>query len=291
MRDSVAVTGFDPVHLVDLKRKLLLFDKISDLSLETRIDYFDRNDPQVSRELSWLRERGSISQVPLSVIKVTGGHVPPDVRRQYGPPRRPMPPHMGDFVLFQGNPDQLSADDQDLRQAAQQVQSSWDESLSQTSWTGPLSSDGARQPTSFAGAKVAANHFYFSRGPQVLRLASMILSRQHGQNACALFDEFYDSPFPPSATPTGGETVVEVVLNALPTPGPDVAWDDVFAFREDASARDAWLRLNDWINDLGRAQNLTAGEIEDRRADLLHSERTSPGAPVGYVVKAGNQFG
>jgi hypothetical protein len=69
---------------------------------------------------------------------------------------------------------------------------------------------------------------------------------------------------PTSPTPVGAKAdIVQVVVNALPTPADDESWERILEFRADTAAREQFARLRDWMNDMARG-GLTPGEVEDR---------------------------
>jgi hypothetical protein len=66
----------------------------------------------------------------------------------------------------------------------------------------------------------------------------------------------------------GANPLIQMVLKRLPVPDDSVAWDRIVEFRNDLSAKDAWSRLRDWMNELGRS-SLQERELEDKLEFLL----------------------
>jgi hypothetical protein len=62
--------------------------------------------------------------------------------------------------------------------------------------------------------------------------------------------------------------VVNVVLNQLPLPADDVAWEGLIEFRSDPAVVQSLYDLRNWMNEIARA-DLTVGEVEDRCSWLV----------------------
>jgi hypothetical protein len=352
MRELVAVTGFNPIGLENLKQKALLFDRIADVSLEGHIARLSNIDPPLAAELEWLADRGIVVEATAGALGVA--------------------PPITDIELEHARPSLTPADFDQLHQALRDyeaAQSVMYEQIAPAVLSGAAAATAPNGPQhqvlkwsfrSPTGAYVEANrstndrinlHTQFNVAPKYLRLTALRMRLLQGVDAVPLHDEhYYHLPTPVDAfvqpLGDGRNPVIQLVLRSLPMPDDSIAWEQIVDFRQDPSAKDAWYRLKDWMTDVARgglkepelteklefllrqferslevhdlktvrrpfeAFLVTSADIAEsvlklrlgklaeglfttrrRRMDLLHTERTSPGAAVAYLFKAQRQFG
>lgn len=91
--------------------------------------------------------------------------------------------------------------------------------------------------------------------------------------------------------------IVEIVLNALPTPGESTSWEQIIEYRGDPDSHSKFLALRNWMNQLARA-GLASLEVEQQLEFLvdeyeqhlrLHRMKTNAGT-LETVIVAGAEF-
>ncbi|MBN8856559.1 MAG: hypothetical protein J0H07_32190 [Sphingobacteriales bacterium] len=103
-----------------------------------------------------------------------------------------------------------------------------------------------------------SNHLFERASDSLSRYKAIGLSK-HVQG------EFYpilrsEQSFTGEGTKT---TVVQLVMNNLPQPGPDTPWEAIIDFRRDESTRLQYLALINWINEMATS-SLTVNEISEK---------------------------
>jgi hypothetical protein len=69
-------------------------------------------------------------------------------------------------------------------------------------------------------------------------------------------------------------TVLRLVIEHLPQPGPDTSWEAIIDFRNDAETRRQYLALTHWINEMTHS-SWTANEIEEEFEHLFAEYKKS----------------
>jgi hypothetical protein len=91
--------------------------------------------------------------------------------------------------------------------------------------------------------------------------------------------------------------VVEVVLNALPTPDESTSWEQIIEYRSDPDSYSKFLALRNWMNQIAR-NGLSSIEVEQQLEFLvdeyeqhlrLHRMKTNAGT-LESVIVAGAEF-
>lgn len=62
--------------------------------------------------------------------------------------------------------------------------------------------------------------------------------------------------------------VVEIIINKLPLPSPTTSWEAILDYRSDSGTKESLRALRNWIRKIS-SENLTAGEIEDELESLM----------------------
>jgi hypothetical protein len=98
------------------------------------------------------------------------------------------------------------------------------------------------------------------------RLTSVQLREKKNLDAHSLLSsDKHSIPF----TNASKTDVLEIVLNALPTPDDAVSWEQISDYRDDPDTKGKFLALRNWMNKIVR-KNLTSNEIEEELELLIH---------------------
>jgi hypothetical protein len=139
---------------------------------------------------------------------------------------------------------------------------------------------------------------FISHSTQTFRIDTM-LATLNLRNTCGFdaYPVFYQSAlFPEFDKPS--HNVVQVVLNALPTPDEQTSWEHILEYRSDPDSHHKFLALRDWMSEMTRA-NLPALEIEQKLEYLmsqyqqhmrLHKMKTNTGVLETVLVGSGEFF-
>src|SRR5215813_3721914 len=100
---------------------------------------------------------------------------------------------------------------------------------------------------------------------QLLARITTIDLREQGLDA---YSVFYSGAIP-LMVKTEKHDVIQIVLDALPTPDDSTSWEQILDYRSDPDSQGKFLALKQWINDVVRAK-LSAGEIQDKLDFLIH---------------------
>ncbi|HEY3102213.1 MAG TPA: hypothetical protein VGJ69_01395 [Pyrinomonadaceae bacterium] len=104
----------------------------------------------------------------------------------------------------------------------------------------------------------------------ITRKVAVQLRVLNGSDACPVFSEIV--PPIPLQVPEKTVDVVNLTIDALPTPDSTVSWEQIIEFRSDPDSQNKFLELRNWMSEVGRG-DLTPNEINLRLEVLINRYR------------------
>ncbi len=102
-------------------------------------------------------------------------------------------------------------------------------------------------------------------GDLMARAACIKLNNLNYPNAFSLLRSNKSFQFEPVKEKT---QVIQVTLKSLPIPDETVSWEQIIDFKSDSDSRSKFLALRNWINEIARGE-LPFNDVEDKLEELL----------------------